>query len=68
MFKGLSTAVTLLLGAASAGERYYIDKQTQTLRHPDGRHTIFHGVNAVYKVPPYIPMTDNFDGQDSLND
>jgi len=51
----------MLLGCASAGGRFYIDQETQTLRTPEGRHTIFHGVNAVYKVAPYIPMTDQYD-------
>jgi endoglycosylceramidase len=26
-----------------------------------GRTRIFHGVNVVYKLPPYIPLQDNFD-------
>ena len=29
---------------------------------------IFHGVNVVYKVDPYIPSTGDFDSQNSLND
>lgn len=34
-----------------------------------GRSTIFHGVNVVYKVDPYIPtMNSTFDAQISLND
>ena len=34
----------------------------------DGRTVLFHGVNVVYKVPPYIPSTGAFDPYDSLND
>ena len=33
-----------------------------------GRSTIFHGVNVVYKVHPYLPSTDKFDPQLSLTD
>ena len=32
-----------------------------------GRVRIFHGVNAVYKVPPYVPIADHFDPQESLS-
>lgn len=33
-----------------------------------GRSTIFHGVNVVYKIDPYIPLDDSFEPQLSLND
>ena len=33
-----------------------------------GRPTIFHGVNVVYKVDPYIPSQGAWDSQLSLND
>ena len=33
-----------------------------------GRQILFHGVNVVYKVDPYIPSVDTFDSQNSLND
>lgn len=32
------------------------------------RSVIFHGVNVVYKVAPYIPTQGSFDSQSSLND
>lgn len=32
-----------------------------------GRVRIFHGVNAVYKVAPYVPLFDHFDPQESLS-
>lgn len=38
------------------------------MRDTKGRHTIFHGVNVVYKIPPYIPDSQVFDAQTSLND
>jgi endoglycosylceramidase len=33
---------------------------------PEGRTRFFHGVNVVYKVPPYYPRLDGFDPQLSL--
>ena len=33
-----------------------------------GRSVIFHGVNVVYKIPPYLPSSDHFDAQLSLTD
>jgi endoglycosylceramidase len=33
-----------------------------------GRSRIFHGVNIVYKLPPYIPSDDKFDPYLSFND
>jgi endoglycosylceramidase len=33
-----------------------------------GRSKIFHGVNIVYKVSPYIPSSDKFDPELSLTD
>jgi len=33
-----------------------------------GRSVLFHGVNIVYKVDPYIPNNDKFDPQTSMTD
>jgi endoglycosylceramidase len=33
----------------------------------EGGTVVFHGVNAIYKVDPYIPITSSFDAQNSLN-
>lgn len=33
-----------------------------------GRTTLLHGVNAIYKVAPYIPSEGDFDPDNSLND
>lgn len=40
-------------------KRFIIDKY--------GRRTVFHGVNVVVKLPPYIPNTDSFDPFFSLS-
>ena len=46
----------------------YIDSETRTIRDKDGRHLILHGVNVVYKTPPYLPSAATFDPQGSLTD
>jgi len=38
------------------------------MRDKDGRHVIFHGVNIVYKVAPFLPDQQTFDSQASLTD
>ena len=38
------------------------------MRDREGRHIILHGVNVVYKIPPYIPSQDTFDPENSLSD
>jgi len=34
-----------------------VDPTTRSLRDETGRQIMFHGVNVVYKEPPYIPDT-----------
>ena len=45
-----------------------IDSATRSFVDADNRQVIFHGVNVVYKVDPYIPSDAEFDSQLSLND
>ena len=54
--------------APAAHSKIWVDAEHTALRDPSGRHRIFHGVNVVYKVPPYIPGQGDFDSQSSLND
>jgi endoglycosylceramidase len=56
----------LLAGATSEGKNISIEKARFLDKF--GRHLIFHGVNVVYKVPPYLPDTDDFDGDTSLTE
>ena len=35
---------------------------------PEGRSLLFHGINVVYKVDPFIPSDGAFDPDTSLND
>ena len=51
-----------------ATKRIDIDSANRTFIDANGRQVIFHGVNVVYKVDPYIPSDGAFDSQNSLND
>ncbi|KAI6660971.1 EGCase [Oopsacas minuta] len=52
---GISLAATLQnLGSIS------VNPETKRLIDKFGREVYFHGVNVVYKVPPYVPRTDSF--------
>ncbi|CAF3569015.1 unnamed protein product, partial [Rotaria sp. Silwood2] len=48
--------------------RIKVDPKTQHFIDEYGRVRIFHGVNVVYKVPPYLPDLTQFDPQNSLTD
>ena len=41
---------------------------TRLMQDSSRRSVIFHGVNVVYKVDPYLPSEDSFDPQLSLTD
>jgi len=58
-----STLLSILALTASASVKpdIGIDSKNRVLRDNKGRHTIYHGVNVVYKVAPYIPDTETFD-------
>jgi endoglycosylceramidase len=45
-----------------------VDPNTQQFVDEYGRVRIFHGVNVVYKIPPYLPNLTHFDPQNSLTD
>ena len=45
-----------------------INPNTRMFVDAEGRSVIFHGINVVYKVPPYIPSSGAFDSEKSLND
>ena len=45
-----------------------VDRNTQQFVDEYGRVRIFHGVNVVYKIPPFVPDLDKFDPQNSLTD
>lgn len=47
---------------------FKIDKTSKHFIDDNKRVTIFHGVNVVVKLPPFIPETDKFDPFFSLSD
>jgi len=52
----------------TASRSVWIDPEDRVIRDKDQRHVLFHGVNVVYKVAPYIPESDIFDSQSSMTD
>ena len=48
--------------------RIQVDPNSQYFVDEYGRVRIFHGVNVVYKLPPFLPNLTNFDPQNSLTD
>jgi len=46
--------------------RIEVDSISQQFIDEYGRVRIFHGVNVVYKIPPYLSNLTNFDPQNSL--
>ena len=61
----LAVGAAVLLEPALA--RIAVNPQTKSLVDEYGRNVLFHGVNIVYKVAPYIPTDGEFDIGDSLN-
>ena len=57
-----------LLATTTLAMGVKIDTGKQLFRDAKGRHLIFHGVNAVYKMDPYIPSSGNFTADTSLDD
>ena len=49
------------LSSDPTGKRIDIDTANRTFVDANGRQVIFHGVNVVYKVDPYIPSDGEFD-------
>ena len=50
-------AAASFLCAASAAAFISVDPASHHFVGDDGRVRVFHGVNAVYKLPPYMPVT-----------
>ena len=46
---------------------FSIDPTNKFILDNYGRYSIFHGGNVVVKLPPYLPTSDTFDYQMSLN-
>jgi len=59
--KALTSALLLGSAVATPDGKFTVDPVDRVLRDADDRHVIFHGVNVVYKVDPYLPGTETFD-------
>jgi endoglycosylceramidase len=64
--KSIAIALMAAFTAAQTAP-IHIDPEMRMLVDSEGRPTIFHGVNVVYKIDPYIPSNGDFDPQNSLN-
>jgi endoglycosylceramidase len=53
-------------GIASGSSIVQVDPHSQHFVVPDGRVLIMHGVNAVFKVPPFVPPTSFCDATTSM--
>eukprot|EP00055_Hartaetosiga_balthica_P012705 m.62515 g.62515 ORF g.62515 m.62515 type:complete len:499 (-) comp8033_c4_seq2:73-1569(-) len=58
----------LPFAGCTEGTRLIVDKSTARLKDSTGHEVIFHGVNVVYKGPPYVPIIDHFDYQYSFSE
>lgn len=48
--------------------RISVDPKTRQFVDENNRAVLFHGVNVVYKMDPFIPSQGEFDPENSLND
>ena len=46
---------------------FSIDSTKSFILDNEGRYSVFHGVNVIIKLPPYLPDLDKFDPLNSLN-
>ncbi len=60
--------VLLLLTVQIKSGKIKIDTSTGQFVDEFGRSIVFHGVNVVYKLPPYLPTLDKFDPFNSLSE
>ena len=58
----------VVAAVARAANSIHVNPETRFFEDSYGRTVLFHGVNAIYKMDPYIPTTSEFDPQKSLND
>jgi endoglycosylceramidase len=65
--KALTVCGLVGLISAQVG-KISVNTQTRQMQDESGRAVLFHGVNMVYKIPPYIPSNGQFDAQFSLTD
>ena len=67
MYKGILLTTLATVALAQQGQ-ITINTNSRLMQDGSRRSVIFHGVNVVYKVHPFIPQNDTFDSQLSLTD
>ena len=65
--KSIISYLFILFNIFSIAFQFSIDPTNRFILDNSGRYSIFHGGNVVVKLPPYLPITDKFDYQYSLN-
>ena len=65
--RSLLAASSLPAAAAAALGNISIDRLSGHFVDDHGRVRIFHGVNAVLKAYPWLPQTETFTAEDSLD-
>ncbi|CAF0742966.1 unnamed protein product [Adineta ricciae] len=70
MLHVISFVIFTFLVSCTVGQlpRIQVDPATQHFVDEYGRVRIFHGVNVVYKLPPFLPNLTHFDPQKSLTE
>ena len=58
----------LLISIAVLSASIKVDTNNTLFLDQYNRYTVFHGVNAIYKVFPFHPVLDKFDSNSSLSD
>jgi endoglycosylceramidase len=66
----MNTLKLAAIGTAAmmADARINVEPETRQFVDENGRSVIFHGVNVVYKIDPFIPSQGDFDPENSLNE
>eukprot|EP00727_Mastigamoeba_balamuthi_P001230 m51a1_g11103 putative cellulase (glycosyl hydrolase family 5) subfamily protein (512) ;mRNA; r:55237-57808 len=64
----LPLLLLLLLALCASAELIRVDRSSRRFVDSAGRQRIFHGVNAVYKTAPWLPLDGPFDHRHSLTE
>ena len=59
--------ILLIIAVSAFDRRIKMNPTTHMFEDSVGRSAIFHGVNVVVKIPPYLPNVDTFDPKFSLS-
>lgn len=59
--------ILFLVSLAYAKTNFKVNTHNGFIEDEFGRVRIFHGMNAVVKLPPYLPTTDSFDARNSMS-